>query len=49
MTPNNGFIPLSSAEARPLLAARQKQNTSPTETEAGPEKPAKGKGQSSQL
>jgi hypothetical protein len=25
MTPNNGFIPLSSADAQPILAARQKQ------------------------
>jgi hypothetical protein len=47
MTPNNGFIPLSSADAAPILAARQKQNTPPageeeeSETPDKPETPAK--------
>jgi hypothetical protein len=29
ITPNNGFIPLSSADAQPILAARQQANTPP--------------------
>jgi portal protein len=36
MTPNNGFIPLSVADAQPLLAARQKPATPP----GAPQQPA---------
>lgn len=41
MTPNNGFIPLSTDAAQPLLAARQKTNTPPAAPPAEPAAPAK--------